>query len=104
MIRILHTADWHLGQVFHGYDRDYEHARFLDWLLVKIQEIQPDVLLLAGDVFDSINPSAIAQKRFYGFLAQAHTLLPTMQMLITAGNHDSAARLESPSPLFKELT
>jgi exonuclease SbcD len=72
MLRILHTADWHLGQSFHGYDRDYEHARFLEWLLQTMAERRPDALLIAGDIFDSVNPPATAQRRVYDFLAQAH--------------------------------
>ena len=43
MIRILHTADWHLGQTFFGYDRAEEHKAFLDWLA---EEIRPVLLLV----------------------------------------------------------
>lgn len=50
MIRILHTADWHLGQTFFGYDRVEEHAHFLDWLARELKENEIDVLLIAGDV------------------------------------------------------
>ena len=103
MLKVFHTADWHLGQSFCGFDRDYEHAQFLGWLLDQLQSQLPDALLLAGDVFDSINPSALAQKRFYSFLAQAHALLPQLQIVITAGNHDAAARLEAPSGLLESL-
>ncbi|MFM7864334.1 MAG: exonuclease subunit SbcD, partial [Planctomycetaceae bacterium] len=76
MLTILHTADWHLGQSFHGYSRESEHAAFLDWLLRQLQELKPHALLLAGDVFDTIHPSAKAQKLFYAFLAQARRLHP----------------------------
>lgn len=98
--RFFHTADWHLGQTFHGYDRDHEHGAFLDWLLARLVERRPHALLLAGDVFDTVNPSALAQRRFYSFLAAAHRALPDLQVVITAGNHDAAARLEAPSELF----
>jgi len=100
-LRILHTADWHLGQTFHGYDRDPEHAAFLEWLLTTLIERKPDAVLLAGDVFDTVNPSALSQRRFYTFLAAARTALPRLQFVITAGNHDAAARLEAPSGLFE---
>lgn len=103
MLHLFHTADWHLGQSFHEFDRDFEHARFLDWLLAALTEHQPDALLLAGDVFDTVNPSAQAQRRFYGFLHQAHSALPNLQIVITAGNHDPAARLEAPSVLLEGL-
>src|SRR5438874_1830071 len=52
-LRILHTADWHLGQTLHGVPRTYEHARFLDWLLETIERETSDALIIAGDVFDA---------------------------------------------------
>ena len=52
MIRILHTADWHLGQTFFGYDRTEEHEAFLDWLAGEILRQEIDALIIAGDVFD----------------------------------------------------
>lgn len=103
MLRLLHTADWHLGQSFHGYDRDSEHAHFLDWLLQTLVERRIDALLIAGDVFDSVNPPATAQRRFYDFLARAHAASPTLQIVLTAGNHDAAARLEAPAQLLESL-
>jgi len=103
MLRVLHTADWHLGQSFHGYDRDYEHSIFLDWLVLMLTERRTDVLLIAGDIFDSVNPSATAQRRFFDFLARAHAASPTLQIIITAGNHDAGARLEAPSGLLESL-
>ncbi len=103
MLHLFHTADWHLGQTFHDYDRDYEHARFLDWLLTALAEHRPDAILLAGDVFDNVNPSAQAQRRFYDFLNRAHAAHPQLQFVITAGNHDAAARLEAPAALLAAL-
>ncbi len=103
MLRIFHTADWHLGQTFHNYSRDYEHSCFLSWLLSQIEERKPDVLLVAGDVFDSINPSGAAQKLYYDFLRKALDAHDGLQMVLTAGNHDAASRLESPSPILRSL-
>lgn len=102
-IRIIHTADWHLGQHFFEYDRRAEHARFLTWLKNVLRARQADVLLIAGDVFDSPNPSADSQKMYYSFLREATNANPGLQIIIIAGNHDSAARLEAPSPLFEEM-
>ncbi|MFN9051375.1 MAG: exonuclease sbcCD subunit D, partial [Planctomyces sp.] len=65
MLKILHTADWHLGQSFHGYSREPEHAAFLDWLLLPLQEHQPHALLLAGVGCDTIHPAATAAKQVY---------------------------------------
>ncbi len=100
-MKILHTADWHLGNVFHGHLRTDEHRHFLKWLLSVIEERQPDALLITGDVFDTANPSATAEELFYDFLLQATSLLPGLQVVITAGNHDSAGRLEAPADLLK---
>ena len=103
MLTVFHTADWHLGQSFFGFDRDYEHTCFLEWLLAELQSQRPDALIVAGDVFDSINPSAVSQKRYYNFLARAHAALPDLQIVITAGNHDAGARLEAPAELLNSL-
>ncbi|MCW3466638.1 exonuclease SbcCD subunit D [Chitinophaga nivalis] len=100
-MKILHTADWHIGQLFYEYDRTYEHQQFLDWLVTTLQEEQVDVLLVSGDVFDLSNPSAAAIRMFYSFLNKAAKANPALQIIITAGNHDSASRLESPKPLLE---
>lgn len=102
-LKIIHTADWHLGQTFFGYDRETEHDAFLNWLADTLKKQQTDVLLIAGDIFDVANPSAMAQHRFFRFLKEAKAGCPHLQIVIIAGNHDSAARLEAPSPLLEEL-
>lgn len=99
-MKILTTSDWHIGNLFHGNDRLPEHKHFLNWLLAQIEERQPDALLVAGDVFDVSNPSAAAQSAYYAFLADATRACPGMQMVLTAGNHDSAGRLEAPRALL----
>jgi exonuclease SbcD len=103
MLTVFHTADWHLGQSFFGFDRDSEHTRFLEWLLAELHSQQPDALIIAGDVFDSINPSALSQKRYFNFLARAYAASPGLQIVITAGNHDAGARLEAPGELLNSL-
>ena len=102
-LKLIHTADWHLGQTFFGYDREAEHDAFLGFLTNLLVERQTDVLLIAGDVFDVTNPSAGAQRRFYRFLKEANRRNPGLQIVIIAGNHDSAIRLEAPNPLLEEL-
>jgi len=102
-MRLLHTSDWHIGHYFFGYDRKTEHIFFFDWLKRVIKEQQIDALLVAGDIFDSPNPSAISQRIYYKFLKEATTENPHLQIIIIAGNHDSAARLEAPLPLLEEM-
>ncbi|HEY5284373.1 MAG TPA: exonuclease SbcCD subunit D C-terminal domain-containing protein [Polyangia bacterium] len=102
-LRILHTSDWHLGHVFHGVEREYEHRIFLDWLLDTIEAEAVDALLIAGDVFDAANPPACATKLWYSFLGRAHARAPRLQIVVIGGNHDSAARLEAPRPILNEL-
>lgn len=100
-MKILHTADWHLGNTFHGHSRLDEHRHFLQWLLQTLHEKQPDALLVTGDVFDSANPSAAAEELLYNFLLRATIEVPGLQIVLTAGNHDSAGRLEAPAALLK---
>lgn len=99
-MKIIHTADWHLGQTFYGHERYREHKLFLDWLCNVISEKEIDLLLIAGDVFDSPNPSAEAQRMFFAFLTRVTTANEGLQVIVTAGNHDSAARLEAPMPML----
>jgi exonuclease SbcD len=102
-MKIIHTADWHLGQSFFDYDRKEEHLIFLSWLKEQIQKHSIDLLLIAGDIFDSPNPSADSQKIYYHFLRDVTEENKNLQIIITAGNHDSAARLEAPSPLLEQF-
>jgi len=103
MLTVFHTADWHLGQTFHGFERDLEHSAFFDWLLRQLIAQRPDAMIVAGDIFDSINPSAASLRRYYTFLAAAYAALPLLQIVITAGNHDAAARLEAPAGVLDSL-
>ncbi|WP_421682341.1 exonuclease subunit SbcD [Stutzerimonas urumqiensis] len=102
-MRLIHTSDWHLGQTLHGQDRDHEHAAFLAWLLDQLVVQQADALLIAGDVFDTINPPLKAQERLYDFIVRAHERLPDLDIVMIAGNHDSGGRIELPAPLMRRL-
>jgi exonuclease SbcD len=100
-MKFIHTADWHLGQTFFEYDRKAEHLCFLEWLKDLICERKAEALLVAGDIYDCPNPSAESQRIFYTFLKEITTLRPQLQIVMIAGNHDSAARLEAPNPLLE---
>ena len=103
MLRLLHTADWHLGQRLHDQSREYEHSRFLDWLAEELEARAVDVLLVAGDIFDSANPPISAQRQFYDFVTRVRGAMPDLQMIFLGGNHDSPARLESAAPLLEMI-
>ena len=83
--------------------RLYEHRRFLDWLTDTLEALAVDVLLIAGDVFDSANPPAAAEALWYTFLAKTRQRLPAVDIVVIGGNHDSPARLEAPAHLLKAL-
>lgn len=100
-LRFIHTADWHLGQSFFGYDRELEHQAFLDWLVEQIEERDVNALLISGDIFDTSNPSARSQRMFYNFLRKVQTHSPHVHVIISSGNHDSGSRLEAPKPLLE---
>ncbi|WPO98656.1 exonuclease SbcCD subunit D C-terminal domain-containing protein [Pseudomonas sp. HR96] len=102
-MRLFHTSDWHLGQTLHGQERDHEHACFLQWLLRQLKEQRPDVLLIAGDVFDTVNPPVKAQERLYNFIVDAHEQQPQLTIVMIAGNHDSGSRIELPATLMRRL-
>ncbi len=102
-MRFIHTSDWHLGQTLHSFERTFEHQRFLDWLLDILVAEQIDGLLIAGDIFDNANPSAASQKQYYRFLQQAKARVPQLQIIVIAGNHDSAGRLEAAGPLLETM-
>lgn len=102
-MKLIHTADWHLGQTFHGQERHTEHRAFLTWLLDLLTTRQADALLVAGDIFDVVNPSLKAQELLYDFIVSAHERLPMLDIVLIAGNHDSGNRIELPAPLMRRL-
>ncbi|WP_299312352.1 exonuclease SbcCD subunit D C-terminal domain-containing protein [uncultured Halomonas sp.] len=102
-MKLIHTADWHLGQSFHGQERHAEHRAFLTWLLDTLAEREADALLVAGDIFDVVNPSLRAQELLYDFIVSAHERLPHLDLVLIAGNHDSGNRIELPAPLMRRL-
>ncbi len=103
MLRVLHTADWHLGHTLHGHSRAHEHARFLAWLGDVIVSENIDALIVAGDVFDGANPPTAALAMYYEFLANLARIAPKIDVLVVGGNHDSASRLNAPEALLAAL-
>ena len=103
MLKILHTSDWHLGRSLYGQNRYAEFAAFLDWLMQTLQHERVDVLMIAGDVFDTITPNHGAQELYYRFLAQVSAYCLCRHIIIIGGNHDSASFLNAPKALLFAL-
>ncbi|PSW42684.1 exonuclease SbcCD subunit D C-terminal domain-containing protein [Photobacterium leiognathi] len=100
-MKIIHTSDWHLGHQLHGYNREYEHQAFLDWLADELETRQADALLVAGDIFDTANPPASSWRMLYRFLAKVSKTLPNLDVVMIGGNHDSPSKLDAPHELLK---
>jgi len=100
-MKILHSSDWHLGIELEGYRREDEHEHFLNWLCERLHSQAIDVLLMAGDIFHQSNPSAAAQAMFYTFVERLEHIPTLKKAVFIGGNHDSPARLEAPTPLYK---
>lgn len=101
-MKVLHTSDWHLGRNLYGKKRYREFAAFLDWLLQTIQQQAVDLLLIAGDVFDTSTPSNRAQHLYYRFLNRV-AASTCRHVVVIAGNHDSPTFLEAPKPLLQSV-
>ncbi len=101
VIRLLHTADWHLGAALQGWSREPEHRAALAQLVALAKARDVDAVIVAGDVFDSINPSAEAQRLLFETLRDLRAACPRAAIALLAGNHDPAGRLEAPRALFE---
>ncbi|PKQ67244.1 exonuclease subunit SbcD [Raineya orbicola] len=102
-MRILHTADWHLGQKLYDRERFDEFQNFLDWLIDIIRKERVDVLIVAGDIFDVASPPQKALEQYYQFLAKLVKETPCNHAIIVGGNHDSTHSLNAPQELAKIL-
>jgi exonuclease SbcD len=101
-MKLLHTADWHLGARLVERDRLPEHAAFLDWLIDTLRTEQIDALLVSGDIFDAANPPQDAVALYFDFLKRLADL-KTVKAVITGGNHDSASHLNAPRELLRRF-
>ena len=101
-MKFIHTADWHLGNSMHDIDRREEAKQFLDWLRERIVEFGAECLVVAGDIFDTVNPPVEARRMYFRFLA---SLLGTCcrNIVLVGGNHDSGALLDAPRDLLDAL-
>lgn len=101
-MKILHTSDWHIGRTLYTRKRYEEFEAFLSWLAETIREEQVDVLMVAGDIFDTSTPSNRAQELYYRFLCRVATS-SCRHVIVIAGNHDSPTFLDAPKELLRAL-
>ncbi|MCP1437924.1 exonuclease SbcD [Erwinia persicina] len=97
-MRLIHTADWHLGQFFYTKSRAPEHDAFLTWLVGQVEQHQVDAVIVAGDVFDTGSPPSYARELYNRFVVRLHQT--GCQLIILAGNHDSVAMLNESRELL----
>lgn len=100
-MKILHTADWHIGKVLHKHSLVDEMELFLDWLVDTIDLERIDVLVVSGDIFDIANPSVKDRGVYYRFLSRL--IGKNLNVIITGGNHDSVGLIDAPQEIFKHL-
>jgi exonuclease SbcD len=100
-MKILHTADWHIGKKLHKHSLQPDFNLFINWLCDCLVTNEVDVLLVSGDVFDLANPSSEARQQYYQTLMKLKRL--NCKLIITGGNHDSPAMLNAPKEILREL-
>ncbi|WP_127131803.1 exonuclease SbcCD subunit D [Georgenia sp. SYP-B2076] len=98
-MRILHTSDWHLGRTLHGVDLHGAHEAFLDHLVELVRAERVEAVVVAGDVYDRAVPPVPSVELLSDALARLSALT---RVVLTPGNHDSAARLGFGSALYRD--
>lgn len=91
-MNIMHTGDWHLGKTIEGHSRLPEQELFLNDLVSICEEKQPDMIIIAGDIYDTFNPPAAAEQLFYSAVKKLSRNGDCM-VIVIAGNHDNPERL-----------
>ena len=100
-MKILHTADWHIGKKLHKHYLHADFELFINWLIPLMREEEIELLLISGDVFDLANPSAEARRQYYLALKKLSSL--NCKIIITGGNHDSPTMLDAPREILEAL-
>lgn len=101
-MKILHTSDWHLGKKLEGLKRIEEQKKFIDTLEMIVREEEPKVILIAGDIFDTPNPSSEAESLFFDSLKKLSGS-GKRAIVIIPGNHDSPERLSACKNLARDF-
>ena len=102
-MKVLHTSDWHLGQQFYEHHRADEHQQFFNWLIDTLVNEEIDLLLVAGDIYHTATPPASSENQLYQFIKNVKKRCPALQIVIIAGNHDSANRIMTAKPLLAQF-
>lgn len=102
-MKVLHTADWHLGHRLHEQTQLEEQTLFLSWIENYIIVQRVDVLLISGDIFDTGSPSNQSLEMYYSFLVKLKNTT-CKSIIITGGNHDSAGTLNAPKHILNALS
>ncbi len=102
-MKILHTSDWHLGHRLHEQPQLYEQKKFLEWLIQLVNAEGVDLLLVAGDIFDTGYPSSQSMELFYSFLAQLYRHTKCNQVVMIAGNHDAPGTINAPGSFVRNF-
>ncbi len=102
-MKVLHTSDWHLGQQFYEHSRFHEHQAFFLWLIDTLANEKIDLLLVAGDIYHTATPAASAENQLYQFVKDVKKRCPELQIVLIAGNHDSANRILAAQPLLAQF-
>ena len=100
-MKILHTADWHIGKRLHKHDLSKDFDLFIDWLVDLVVKEKIDVVLVSGDIFDLANPSSEARRAYFQTLLKLNQL--KCKIILTGGNHDSPAVLNGPKELLEAM-
>ena len=100
-MKILHTADWHIGKRLHKTDLSHDFDLFINWLCDYLREHPIDILLISGDIFDFSNPSSESRSQYYKTLIKLKNF--NLKIIITGGNHDSPSVLEAPKEILNQL-
>lgn len=103
VMKILHTSDWHLGQELMSYQRQEQQEAFLDQLLHTAVAECPDAMVVSGDIYHQVAPSARVRQLFLQKVMAIHHALPQMTIVVITGNHDSASQIRVHSPLWREF-
>lgn len=102
-MKFVHISDLHIGKSLNGYSLCEDQRYILHQIVEQLRQIQPDALVIAGDIYDKSAPSGEAVTVFSQFLTELSKLQPAIEVLLIAGNHDSMDRLDYVSSLLKKL-